>query len=378
MIRSSKIFSAVPIGAILSVLTALGDTAMICSECGYENPAMRELCVHCEAKLPDSPDSKPADSKTQSNQREPESDGLEFLSPEIVLNEMDMGLKRLEEQDVELARLFFKNSVALNALADSRGTNDRASRILAYIEQCEASRESVREKCSICRGTGQGTMKIASLSGAVTYRDAPGKPCVECGGEGYVWRRATVDELKYRIGKALSRYTAQQQARRFDPVGGAWVPAGIADKLSLRQETLLRRVAAPSCPACAGVGRNDCGKCNGGGKVKCSNSRCVNGFVTVETGGNLAKAKQTTAEKCAICGGEGTIPCSECGGKGSVLCRKCGGSGERQACRKCGGQGIIECGRCGGSGAAKGAICSSCGGNGIARCSSCAGDGRTR
>lgn len=188
----------------------------------------------------------------------------------------------------------------------------------------------------------------------------------------------TIDELKYKMGRARKLYNMIQGGRKFVSIGRAWIPHQIEGKLSIKQTVLLKKALAAPCPYCAGLGRVQCHKCKGTGKIKCPNRKCVNGMVTVEKIGSLVKTSIKHTEKCRICGGRGWMECPECKGVGSVLCEKCNGTGERQFCSKCGGTGLIICSRCHGSGVYKEEVCPYCRGEGVIECSSCHGDGRKK
>jgi len=301
-----------------------------------------------------------------------------YLDRSVLQKEIDLGRQYLGKGDPELARLFFKNAAALQSLTDSRDDAPYSAQLAGFIKMCEKPRLSVKRTCHNCGGTGKMRMKITSLKGEVSYQNVYGKFCPECDGRGCVLTSGTVDDWKYRKGTALREYGTIQQSRRYIPQGDAWIPADFVDVLSVRQAVSLRRAVAPPCPACMGIGRMDCRKCNGTGGLKCPNRECVNGMVEVESGGQLTKTTIMRTEKCETCHGTGFVSCGECNGGGSVLCSKCNGLGERAACRKCSGEGLIRCRRCGGTGQYRGALCQSCRGDRIAVCPSCNGDGRRR
>jgi len=396
MTRAQKIWFAsglwlflIP-GVFLLAIVAFGST-LICSKCGYENAEGNEVCVHCKAELPVSEARK--ESEVQSDHASEHAGKLEYPDSKIVEKETEIGLEYLRKGDVEVARLFFKNAAALNLLTEPEVEKERADlsasgpslplgqgrseRILQFMKRCETGDRTVQRKCSVCDGTGKRTMKVTSLQGDVTYRNAYGMACPECGGSGYVRVAGTIDEWKYNRGRAVSLYTILQQGRKFTRVGGAWVPWEIEKKLSVRQNVMLKRAMAEPCSECMGFGCIDCDKCDGTGDVKCSNSKCISGMVEVKKSGMLLPGL-THTEKCKICGGRGIIACSKCKGKGNILCDKCNGTGERPVCTKCGGQGLMTCSRCKGLGVYKKQVCPDCKGDGTAICSSCNGDGMKR
>jgi len=222
---------------------------------------------------------------------------------------------------------------------------------------------------------------VAIEQNRVTTIEVAGKSCQRCGGTGNIMKPTTMDERRGKIGRAINKYTAIQQGRKYMPVGGAWVPSDLDGKLGVKQTVMLRRSAAPPCSECMGLGRVDCSKCNGMGEIKCTASGCINGIVeSIDEGGLIKnKVKVKKKSKCRTCTGTGFVTCLSCRGKGNMVCKKCNSSGERQACTRCGGQGFTECRRCRGSGKTeKEAVCSECRGEGVELCSSCGGDGKKK
>jgi len=228
---------------------------LVCDKCGFESPADAAVCAHCGAELPRS-GAAPATPEPTSPlpAAAATSEKLDFLDPSVVQAEIAEAQRHLGRQP-ELARLFLINAQALEMLTDPAAGGRRAARIKALLDECERSSMQVRIKCPVCDGTGRRKFAGATLSGQEVVRDTPGSPCTECGGSGYVARRARVEDLRFRKGRALDDYRTAQQARKYVPVGGAWVPQDLELKLTVRQQAQLRRVTAAPCPACARADR---------------------------------------------------------------------------------------------------------------------------
>lgn len=350
---------------------------IVCPKCGYENPGDGAKCTHCEAELPGSDTKQPVETEPTDDAPVLSSE-KQYLDAKIVRKEMRLGRQYFREGDIEIARLFFVNAACLEMLTDPKVESDRSERILQYEKKCGAGGGVARAECPVCGGSGKYIMDTALLDGETVHKEVPGRSCDRCKGKGYIFKAGSLEQRKYRIGRAVKQYTMLQHGKKFIPVGGAWVPGEIEADLSRREIVLLKRATAAPCPDCVGLGRETCRKCNGARKVDCPNSECENGIITVAKGGELVKGKINRTEKCKTCRGRGRVACATCRGRGSILCKKCGGSGVRPLCRKCGGQGLVPCRKCKGAGTYKGEPCVDCQGQRIAECSSCGGDGRKR
>ena len=363
------------LAAGLAFVAFIAAAPVICPKCGWEMTENDRVCTHCGAELPPP---KPVEhvATAESTAR----GASFFLDPEIVEAEIAVGIEQLRSGNPEVARLFFKNASALNLLTEHPGgvVDERSNRILQFTLESEQQMRMVRRPCPECGGSGKKSMTVTSLDGKVERKEVPGSICPACDGRGYVVATGTIDEQRFRMGKALSLYTTLQQGRRMVRIGEAWVPQKVADRLGIRQRILLKRTLALPCPDCMGLGRNDCRKCQGLGRIKCPNPKCENGLVSVESGGLLTETRLKRKEKCKVCGGVGTVLCPECKGSGSILCKTCGGTGARELCRRCNGEGLTTCPRCKGSGMVGGEVCAECKGEGVVECASCGGDGRKR
>jgi hypothetical protein len=360
-------------GLFLSV-SFLMAAILVCRECGYENPEGSEACSHCKVKLPVKP-AKPVDGPVDNVLP---SGKVKYVDPAIVENEVKIAAKHLDSGDFEIANLFAKNAAALEMLADPAAKGERSERIVEIRKKSETGGMTVERKCPACGGTGKFVMEAQALDGKTTNIEVAGKSCRQCNGTGNVMKASTIDERKFKLGRAMNRYTALQQSRKFVPLGAAWIPAELDGKLSAKQSIQVKRAVALPCPDCMGLGRLDCTKCKGQGEIKCTFQGCVNGKVETKEEGTLVKAKMKKQVKCKNCNGTGFVTCADCRSKGSIVCKKCSGSGERAMCVRCAGQGFINCKKCQGSGTGKDGACAECRGEGVQECAACNGDGRKR
>lgn len=357
---------------LLLVVPALLAGVVICPACGYENPDSAATCSHCAATLPPvartpDPAAAPADAAKD-----------KYLDPDVVRNEVRLGRDLFEKGEPLVALHCFRNAMALDTLTDPKTGTSGGEPVAEWIAKCERGIKFSTGTCPMCNGTGKGRMKIVSLKGEESSIEVPGRSCERCTGTGKVDRRGNVDESKGRVAAAARSYATQQQGRKYVAVGGAWIPVELEAGLTARQTSLLKRAVPPACPDCLGIGLANCAKCKGAGELKCSNTKCVNGVVTVEKLTGLSKAKMTQSEKCKVCGGDGMMECPDCAGNGAVPCKTCGGTGERKSCDACGGKGLLACKVCLGTGQAKGVVCAACRGEGDTLCNACKGDGRKR
>ena len=345
---------------------------LICPQCGYEGGPGAALCSHCGAELP-----QPAPAPILGQAvPDPARHTEVFLDVEVVEAEMALGREHLQGADHEVARYFFRNAAALDMLTDPGVVDGRSDTILNMARRCEEMARAVQRPCPECGGSGKRMMRSVALNGEVEFREVPGRRCGACGGKGQVVQAGTIDEMTFTRGRAVSRYTKLQQARKLVPVGGAWIPPEVEKGLSLRQSVLLKRATAAPCGDCVGFGRIDCAECGAAGMVACPQRDCKDGLIKVERVGQLVRGSITRRDKCKTCRGRSEIACPVCRGKGSVLCKACSGTGERPPCSRCSGQGFMPCSRCRATGAYKGVACNACGGEEEVVCRTCNGSGR--
>jgi len=366
MSRSRNVGYLIVLALILSATLVLGGF-QVCPKCGHENEDRSAQCKHCDARFVEQTKDEPA---PQPAREKPDSTSL---APRAALGEMKLAQSYLEKKDVETARLFFRNASALAILCDPPPSALVASQLLERIRECEGSRGWVRRKCPVCEGKGK-----VPLRGSSSLPNVAGRRCPHCKGRATVPARATIDEVKFLMGRAKRAYVAMQRSRGLVPVGNAWVPEDLAQALPAEDRGRLKQLLADPCPDCLGMGRIDCGRCKGSGVGECSAKACEGGMVTVEVKARLSKSFLRRTEKCKTCGGTGATACEKCRGEGSLLCQDCSGVGDRTACEACEGQGIVSCRKCRGVGTYKGDECTRCGGKGKGLCDACGGDGRDR
>lgn len=363
--------------AVAAVVLMAGASPTICGSCGHENPAGRARCSHCEAALPDRAPATP-DTGTVSGVEDKLDVADGRIPDDTVSGEIEQARMRFQDGDVDIARLFCRNALALNLLT-TPGTrrDERAGAIMQLIDACERGGRSTERKCPQCQGSGKGVLDVGSISSRETVQVAAGR-CRRCEGSGVVRGQLTIDELRFARGQAGNRYRVLQQARGRVPVGLSWVPDVVAGRLSVTDAVALKRALGVPCSDCEGFGRCDCEACRGQGRVACTAKNCRNGEVETESGGKLGGKALLRKVKCTVCGGDGLIACDRCNGVGGILCRGCGGTGVAKACSRCVGQGLVDCTRCAKTGVYRGKPCPHCHGGGVSECPSCGGTGCRR
>ncbi len=351
--------------------------SVICSSCGYENPMSNPKCFHCNHAMPamGRPPSA-ADQKPKGSHKFLESGKLEAIGHDLVESEIERGLNLVREGEYNLGYFFLRNAAALELLADPSSGNERSLRINVLVKRCVELRGSRHRSCTVCNGTGKGTMTVRSTTGEVSERSVSTKACEACGGTGKVPHAGSVQERIYEMGQAKSRYDAVQRARKFVSAGEAWIPDDVASALTVKQSVVLKRATAAPCKECMGIGRTQCRRCNAKGRMACTNAECKKGKVTVTKRSSLSKSDLKQAVNCPVCKGAALLDCPLCEGKGSVLCQVCNGTGEREVCSRCDGRGMEDCRYCKGTGDSKGKPCTFCKADGAVECTACRGDGR--
>jgi hypothetical protein len=219
---------------------------------------------------------------------------------------------------------------------------------------------------------------MAGLDGKTTEVEGAAKRCKVCDGKGKMTVPLATSDRRLVLAQATSQYVDLQRARRYVPVGNAWVPLYLEGRLTVKQVALIKRAAAAPCGGCLGLGRQACKYCSGYGSVRCTNSRCIKGHVREQEKGTLVKGSITKTVRCPVCRGAGKLTCATCQGKGQLLCADCGGTGDRPVCARCDGSGMFACARCGGEGTISGKICTVCAGRKAVLCDVCKGDGRKK
>ncbi len=353
----------------------------ICRMCGHENDNQGGVaCSHCNALFPEpeKPVADPVD--------EGEDSGDGYIPRHVIDDEIAEGQKHLQDQKYELARLYFLNALSLAGGTDLMESDMRSEDLLAMVQSAELASRNVRKTCPRCGGSGQRQIVFEGLRSlsrgttigserALSMEGDTGVRCQECGGDGTVHAVGTIDEMKYVRGRAAAEYSRLQQTRRFEPLGGTWVPPHLVDTLTARQKaTIMRSIVLP-CRSCGGYGRSDCRRCAGRGHTECRN--CTEGRVPEDRSDNRVQRIGTNrTRECDTCQGAGTLPCRSCNEAGTIVCKACEGAGDADVCRACTARGYVTCNRCRGSKVLRGEACPHCRGEGYLVCSSCKGRGR--
>ena len=359
----------------MAVCTIWAAGLLVCPKCGYEVDATATICAHCGAALPP----PKADAAASSALEAPHADTVSTQAMEAARTDWRAALD-CQVLRPELAWAYCENALALSRLV-RRDTIAMGSGS-ALAEGLERNRAAVKQStrpCAICNGTGRRTVQFQGLSGDKNTQVAEGLTCTACGGSGVMRVNRTADELRVLLAQARRDFDAREQAQGRVACGRVWLPQGLADQLSVREQALIRTAAPTPCSSCQGTGVEDCGRCKGSGHVKCSNEGCDNGWIvrkelnTLTTKGNLNRREQ-----CPLCQGTGWNPCPDCHGQGTVACKSCHGSGRSPVCQDCGGQGWSGCARCHGTGKlSDGGVCPDCHGLADRLCPKCHGEGCT-
>ncbi len=370
-------------GLVVCAFSALA-AVFVCPQCGYENPDDAVTCLHCGATLP--PHAATTETVKQTAPIPATGDNRWYMPADIVEKEIKLARDYVKTGDVAVARLFFKNAMALDLITDPSIETKRAETILKAIEDCNTRLCQVTGKCPVCKGTGDRTVQSVDMQGNPILKNVIGKGCVMCNGRGYVNKFANQDELKPVLGTGAQRYKMIQEGRKYVTVGGAWVPMALEEKLSVKQTAMLKVATATPCDNCLGFCTVACPTCNGVGKVKCPTCKGT-GLAPKDKKSDSNKDKKEKKEigdsiqgslaKCLVCNGTGVISCDKCQGGQTIMCPRCNGTGERPACKACDGKGWVPCKKCFGSGKLKdNSICPICRGEGVTLCTACDGEGK--
>lgn len=366
---------------LLLGLVLYGAEINVCPSCGHEYGAEARFCGHCGARIVAEAGEtvkKEAGGTvvTESEDVELSGENADLLA--ALLEDLREGDAAWQAGRGDIAYFFWRNALGLAQITTGKKVGEIAAQLPEKLLNASRAGRNVRQICTSCDGSGKRFMESRGLSGSATRREVPGSVCPECSGSGYVMRRATPSERKRARAEAQREYNSIQQGRLRRRLGEAWVPDSVADKLDVRGIALLKTTVPAPCRKCQGIGADDCRECNGTGSVPCSNRECEDGWIEVESGGQLSGKPIVSRRRCPVCQGAGRLACQRCGGSGGTLCNACDGSGQRPLCRRCDGAGFAQCGRCSGSGVYRGETCGTCGGEGIVLCRGCQGDGRSR
>ena len=381
--RNKKILIRILCLFLVFMVVGASGALLICQRCGHENTQGVAACTHCATPFPvrDTP------SQASSDVEEDEAAGNGYLPQEIPEREIAEGQKYLLERQYDVARFFFLNALALEAATDPAiDHRQRTDAVLGMIRSAEQASSIIRKACPFCAGSGQrqiafeglrsgGTGATIRSDRAISVEGGSSVRCTHCDGTGVVFAEGTIEERKFARNAAASAYGVYQRARRYEPLGGAWVPPNVIDTLSVRQKARVMRSIVLPCRSCGGFGRSDCRHCNGLGHRPCS--RCNGGRVPVVLARErVQRLGADRTQECDTCEGVGTLACGSCQAEGTIACKACEGSGEADLCRACTARGYVTCNRCRGSKVFRGEACAHCRAEGYLVCSSCKGRGR--
>ena len=377
----------------------------ICPSCGYEAAEADTQCMHCGAALPSPAGAaavSPPPAATESN-----------LPPAAV----PRSLRTEAFEQVRMAQQLYEKGALWGSILFARNASamlstlgpEESPRILQMdqlIANARARLMSFEAKCPTCDGTGKRRTQAITLGGGVVDQEVAGGRCPLCNGMGVLPATASFDQLVREHAEALRLFGMEERRRGYEDSQQIWLPAGVLTNLSPKEVSNLRKAYGTPCEACMGFRSLACAACGGVGKLKCSNTRCVQGYEICPDcngrgrgGSNTAGSTRTgsssslgsassMSQRCNGCGGVGKRVCQDCQGKGhlictkceghgNTLCTKCKGTGQSPVCTKCRGEGVVECTRCNGMGKdRRGATCDTCMGRGVLLCKSCLGSGR--
>lgn len=346
---------------------------VICPKCGFEGGEGATTCAHCGAALPAARPAAPAPAS------EPSSSTGSVSEQALAALRLDL---RLANENVvsrtELAYAFYQNALALSRLVKREGSvSAEAGRVLAEnVERSRAALTQASRPCPVCQGSGKRSLRFQHLGNEKNAAVAEGLTCNSCGGKGMVRAGRSADELRVLIAQGRRDFDQREQALGRVARGRAWLPSELANRLDVRTEALVRSAVPTPCSDCMGIGLQDCGRCKGAGRIKCTNG-CQDGWVIRKENNNLsAKVVLNRREPCSVCQGSGQISCPDCRGAGATPCRTCHGTGLGAACADCGGAGWQPCPTCHGSGqTGDDKTCSDCQGRHERLCLKCHGEG---
>ena len=349
---------------------------VICRKCGHEGDGGTAACAHCGAALPAARPVEPAPAATN----EPVADPVSALAAETVRVDRKLAAEFAAERPA-LSYALRENAIAASRLVRREGAAADAAgaRLAAEIEQARLALTQAARTCPSCNGAGKRAIQFQQLNADKSTQSAGGLACLTCEGRGVIRAGRSADELRVLIAQGRRDYDVRMQAMGRVSCGRAWLPADLATRLTVRQQALVRTACPTPCKDCMGLGVQDCGRCKGATRLKCTGEGCQNGLVVRKESNTLSsKVTLNRRETCAVCNGSGFMACPDCRGAGTVPCRTCLGTGRNQPCTDCGGQGWTPCNRCRGAGKqADGSACPDCQGQNDRLCARCRGEGCT-
>ncbi len=356
---------------------------VICPKCGTEADANATVCPHCGAVLPavKAEAAVPATPVAVTDKRPTTISDLAFDATRVDSRLADESLSKRPE----LAYSYYGNALALSRLVKREGLPAVAGKALAEkLERCRSLLAHTMRPCLACNGSGKSSVKFQSLAGdksaqaSTSMSVSDGPPCPVCGGRGVVSAGRSAKELRGLIAQGHRDFETRQEAAGRIASGRVWAPTDLLALLDVKQQALLRTACPTPCAACMGIGIQDCSQCKGVGRIKCTNSGCLNGWIIQKSSNTLApKSAISHKERCPVCQGSGLMLCSDCNGLGSAACTSCNGTGRNAVCPECGGQGWEPCAKCQGTGSVGNKPCPDCQSKGDRLCPKCRGEGCT-
>lgn len=361
---------------------------VICPKCGWETDSSAQSCPHCGAPLPvvkvetaaPAVASAPAAAVPQSS---------------VAISDRALNAARADRSQAdnclsngrpEVAYAYYENALALSRLVRREGLPPMAGQSLVEgRDRALRAVEFTTHICPACGGSGARTVRVQTLAGdkspvaslAIPFSD--GLVCLTCGGRGSVTTSRLAGERRVLIAQGNREFEVREQADGLVACGRVWMPAALLALLDVKAQALVRTARPTPCPGCMGLGQQDCSRCKGAGRVKCTGDGCVNGQITVKDANPLAANNNVKAlthkEVCPVCQGSGLMACPDCLGRGTVPCKNCNGTGRSPACSECGGQGWETCSKCQGSGMTGKTVCPVCHGEKVMLCPKCHGEG---
>ena len=403
-----RLFGLLAIACLAGSLWAAA--LVICPKCGWEADVSAATCPHCGAVLPvvkgepTAPTNAIADIATNDaaiavNDVITTVTASAATTKAVAVDKQpaavsDMALemaridKRLADENLtnnrpEVSYAYYANAVALSRLIKREGISADAGKSLAQnLERCRGLLSHTTRPCPACNGLGVRSIQFQPLAGdksAQANMSLPlseNSPCPSCGGGGVVSAGRSANELRVLIAQGWRDFETRQQAFGYVACGRVWIQPDLLPLLNAKAQALIRTACPTPCPACMGLGIQDCSRCKGIGRVKCNNEGCVNGWILTAGANSLApKNALKHKDRCPVCQGSGFMPCPDCLGIGTVPCKSCNGTGHNAVCPECGGPGWESCPKCHGAGIVGSASCPVCHGEKVVLCPKCHGEG---
>lgn len=384
-------------------VSLFAQSIIVCPQCSYEVAQEARFCAHCGArieKVGTTSDtaipvrSDAIDSHSENGSLEPKApatvsttDAIALVKEDIALGASFMTASSIPNPAAALAALL--NARAIIAISQP-GTIDADTRaiVLKGIVTTREAISRVRTTCPRCHGKGQDDVvqDFSALNGERTPLVVGKRACPMCAGRGSILRLRKISEINSLLGTGRQMFSDEALVRERIRIGNAWVSPDCANRLTIRQQAMLRHYTADPCPECAGFGKTDCNTCDNTGFAPCTATDCNNGYIRPPPSPRANPRDQriesmriVTPRVCPVCKGTALTTCTQCAGTGSINCRRCNGSGERNTCSRCKGEGIQPCKVCRGTGKDRqGNDCATCSGEGVSLCTSCGGDGYGR